>query len=359
MARDDRRGPRARWASRSCSSSTTWASSWASPTGSPSSTSARASPTARRREVQTRPRGDPGLPRLRRVRVRRRPPQEGAHVTQFVELLVNGLSLGVDLRAHRARLRDHLQGHAGGQLRAGLARAARRLRRSRALHDRSASGRAVAGRHRRRRRSPRCSSSALILRRLRGAAGRHAGDRHDRRRHHPRHRADPPDRHRHAEHRRPVGRARRHGRRLSDPAGALVARRSAAILILGAFLAAFKYSDWGIAMRAAAEDGEAAALMGIRLGRVAAARLGARGRARRGRRRCSSSALPDPGRRPRRVGLVALARLPGRDPRRPGLHRRRLVGGLLIGVVATCSRPATRTSSRSSAAGSATSRRTS
>ena len=34
------------------------------------------------------------------------------------------------------------------------------------------------------------------------------------------------------------------------------------------FFAAFKYSSWGVAMRAAAEDGEAAALMGIRLGRV-------------------------------------------------------------------------------------------
>lgn len=39
-------------------------------------------------------------------------------------------------------------------------------------------------------------------------------------------------------------------------------------LLLGAFFAAFKYSSWGIAMRAGAEDGEAAALMGIRRGRV-------------------------------------------------------------------------------------------
>jgi branched-chain amino acid transport system permease protein len=41
----------------------------------------------------------------------------------------------------------------------------------------------------------------------------------------------------------------------------------AAVCIVAFFLA-FKYSDWGVAMRAAAEDGEAAALMGIRLGRV-------------------------------------------------------------------------------------------
>jgi branched-chain amino acid transport system permease protein len=39
-------------------------------------------------------------------------------------------------------------------------------------------------------------------------------------------------------------------------------------VLLTAFFIAFKYSSWGIAMRAGAEDGEAAALMGIRRGRV-------------------------------------------------------------------------------------------
>jgi branched-chain amino acid transport system permease protein len=39
-------------------------------------------------------------------------------------------------------------------------------------------------------------------------------------------------------------------------------------VLLVAFFIAFKYSSWGIAMRASAEDGEAAALMGIRRGRV-------------------------------------------------------------------------------------------
>ena len=34
------------------------------------------------------------------------------------------------------------------------------------------------------------------------------------------------------------------------------------------FFAAFKFSSWGVAMRAVAEDTETAALMGIRLGRV-------------------------------------------------------------------------------------------
>src|SRR3712207_7805339 len=47
----------------------------------------------------------------------------------------------------------------------------------------------------------------------------------------------------------------------------LIAMGVAAILI-AAFFAAFKYSSWGVAMRASAEDGETAALMGIRLGRV-------------------------------------------------------------------------------------------
>lgn len=39
-------------------------------------------------------------------------------------------------------------------------------------------------------------------------------------------------------------------------------------VVIGVFFLAFKYSSWGIAMRAAAEDGETAALMGIKLGRV-------------------------------------------------------------------------------------------
>jgi len=49
----------------------------------------------------------------------------------------------------------------------------------------------------------------------------------------------------------------------------LIAIGVAAVLIVVFFLAT-KYSSWGVSMRAAAEDGEAAALMGIRLGRVSA-----------------------------------------------------------------------------------------
>ncbi len=45
----------------------------------------------------------------------------------------------------------------------------------------------------------------------------------------------------------------------------LIATIVAGVLIALFFLA-FKYSSWGVSMRASAEDGEAAALMGIRLG---------------------------------------------------------------------------------------------
>jgi branched-chain amino acid transport system permease protein len=43
-----------------------------------------------------------------------------------------------------------------------------------------------------------------------------------------------------------------------------------AIVLMGVFFLAFTRSNWGVAMRSAAADPEAAALMGIRLGRVAA-----------------------------------------------------------------------------------------
>ena len=43
-----------------------------------------------------------------------------------------------------------------------------------------------------------------------------------------------------------------------------------ASILIAIFFAAFKFSDWGVAMRANAEDGETASLMGIRPGRVSA-----------------------------------------------------------------------------------------
>ncbi|WP_018654599.1 branched-chain amino acid ABC transporter permease [Actinomadura flavalba] len=80
--------------------------------------------------------------------------------------------------------------------------------------------------------------------------------------------------------------ARRIGTRvlpIGDPWGSAVVRfgdvtiaqtRIAAIVVafvaIAAFLLAFKYTSWGVAMRATAEKRETAALMGVRLGRVSA-----------------------------------------------------------------------------------------
>jgi branched-chain amino acid transport system permease protein len=49
-----------------------------------------------------------------------------------------------------------------------------------------------------------------------------------------------------------------------------IASAIVALVLMGAFYVAFKYSDWGVAMRSTAADPETAALMGIRLSRVAA-----------------------------------------------------------------------------------------
>jgi branched-chain amino acid transport system permease protein len=51
---------------------------------------------------------------------------------------------------------------------------------------------------------------------------------------------------------------------------ARIAAAIVALVLMGVFYVAFTRSNWGVAMRSAASDPEAAALMGIRLGRVAA-----------------------------------------------------------------------------------------
>ncbi len=62
------------------------------------------------------------------------------------------------------------------------------------------------------------------------------------------------------------------GKALSIGGVGITANRAVAIavaaVLIGVFFVIFKYSNWGISMRAAAEDGEAAALMGIHRGRV-------------------------------------------------------------------------------------------
>ena len=103
----------------------------------------------------------------------------------------------------------------------------------------------------------------------------------------------------------------------------------AGVLIAG-FFVVFKYSNWGISMRAAAEDGEAAALMGIRMGRVsivawmiagilaAVAGLFAVG-------------APTPGVTPA-VATIALSALPAAILGGLDSTGGALVGGVLIGV---------------------------
>ncbi|MGF0175941.1 branched-chain amino acid ABC transporter permease [Streptomyces sp. Marseille-Q5077] len=51
-------------------------------------------------------------------------------------------------------------------------------------------------------------------------------------------------------------------------ADARIASIVVAVIVIGAFFAAFRWSRWGLSMRSAAADPEAAALMGIRLDRV-------------------------------------------------------------------------------------------
>jgi branched-chain amino acid transport system permease protein len=104
-----------------------------------------------------------------------------------------------------------------------------------------------------------------------------------------------------------------------------------ALVLVAALAAAVKLTDWGIAMRSAAEDGETASLMGIRLNRVAAGAWALAGAlaALGGLFLTSFPAAGVTG----GIGLVALAAIPavvlgGFDS--PGGA---VVGGLVIGVV--------------------------
>jgi branched-chain amino acid transport system permease protein len=114
---------------------------------------------------------------------------------------------------------------------------------------------------------------------------------------------------------------------------ARVAAAVVAVLVLAAFIAAFKYSDWGVAMRSAAEDDEAAALMGIRLNRVAtgawmvAGALAALGGV-------FFTTFPTPG-VDSSVGLSALTAFPAAILGGLDSIYGAVVGGLIVGVVAT------------------------
>jgi len=108
-----------------------------------------------------------------------------------------------------------------------------------------------------------------------------------------------------------------------------IAMAVAAVLI-GLFFVAFKYSSWGVAMRASAEDGEAAALMGIRLRRVSSMSwvIGGALAAVAGMFLVGS---PTPGLTPS-VGSVALRAFPAAILGGLDSTGGALVGGLMIGV---------------------------
>lgn len=103
------------------------------------------------------------------------------------------------------------------------------------------------------------------------------------------------------------------------------------VVLLTAFAVAFKFTDWGVAMRAAASDGETASLMGVRLGRVAVAAWAIAG-ALAAIAGVFLTSFPSPG-ITASAGLTALAAIPawvlGGFDSIPGA----VVGGLVIGVV--------------------------
>jgi branched-chain amino acid transport system permease protein len=106
-----------------------------------------------------------------------------------------------------------------------------------------------------------------------------------------------------------------------------------AAVLIALFFVAFKYSSWGVAMRAAAEDGEAAALMGIRLGRVSSLAwvVGAGLAAVAGIFLVGS---PTPGVTPA-VGATALRAFPAAILGGLDSTGGALVGGLVIGITET------------------------
>jgi branched-chain amino acid transport system permease protein len=104
-----------------------------------------------------------------------------------------------------------------------------------------------------------------------------------------------------------------------------------AIAVVTALWAAFRFTTWGVSMRAAAEDGNTAALMGIRLNRIAAGAWAIAG-ALAALAGVFLTSFPSPGITPA-VGVTALAAIPawvlGGFDSFPGA----VVGGLVIGVV--------------------------
>ena len=114
---------------------------------------------------------------------------------------------------------------------------------------------------------------------------------------------------------------------------ARVAAAVVAVILLAILLLVFRFTDWGLAMRSAADDGETAALMGIRLTRVAAgvwalagavAAIGG----------IFLTTFPTPG-VDANTGLVALAAFPAAILGGLDSVAGAVIGGLIIGVTVT------------------------
>ncbi|RJL36027.1 branched-chain amino acid ABC transporter permease [Bailinhaonella thermotolerans] len=113
-------------------------------------------------------------------------------------------------------------------------------------------------------------------------------------------------------------------------AQARIAALGVAVAAITVFLLAFKYTSWGVAMRAAAEDRATAALMGVRLGRVSAGAWAVAGAL------AALAALflcvfPTPG-LDRATSFAALKALPAAVIGGVDSTTGALAGGLLIGV---------------------------
>ncbi|MFE5945106.1 branched-chain amino acid ABC transporter permease [Streptomyces sp. NPDC056480] len=109
-----------------------------------------------------------------------------------------------------------------------------------------------------------------------------------------------------------------------------IAALLAAALLITAFLLAFRYTSWGVAMRAAAENQETAALMGIRLGRVSLGAWAVAG----GLAAVAAlflTVFPTPGLE-RATSLAALKAFPAAILGGLDSTTGALVGGLLVGV---------------------------
>jgi branched-chain amino acid transport system permease protein len=114
---------------------------------------------------------------------------------------------------------------------------------------------------------------------------------------------------------------------------ARVAAGVVALVLVGAFALTLQRTDLGIAMRAAAADGKTAALMGVRLNRVAAGAW-ALGGALAAVAGVFFTSFPSPG-LDNTTGLAALAAIPAAVLGGLDSLLGALVGGLIVGLVAT------------------------